>query len=132
VKAVLPDPVSLAPTYKGNTFIGDLVKGERDGVATEVLIYNISDHEEAFAETDSQAISYTADVPAVAAAMLVARGEWECHRMANVEELPPVPFIALLGRMGLPTRIRDANGDRAFEDIELAEIDQREARFGGA
>src|SRR5690606_16870487 len=48
VKAVLPDPVSLAPTYKGNTFIGDLVKGERDGVATEVLIYNISDHEEAF------------------------------------------------------------------------------------
>lgn len=132
VKAVLPDPVSLAPTYKGNTFIGDLVKGERDGVATEVLIYNISDHEAAFAETDSQAISYTAGVPAVAAAMLVARGEWECHRMANVEELPPVPFIALLGRLGLPTRIRDANGDRAFEDIELAEIDQREARFGGA
>ena len=132
VKAVLPDPVSLAPDYQGKTFIGDLIKGVREGVETEVLIYNISDHEEAFAETDSQAISYTAGVPAVAAAMLIARGEWECHRMANIEELPPVPFIDLLDRLGLPTRIRDASGDFAFSDIELDEIAPREARAGGA
>ena len=32
VKAVLPDPASLAPDYEGKTCIGDLVKGTRDGV----------------------------------------------------------------------------------------------------
>ena len=35
--------------------------------------------------------------------------------MANVEELPPQPFLGLLNEMGLPTRIRDANGDRALD-----------------
>ncbi|WP_169195142.1 saccharopine dehydrogenase family protein [Devosia sp. MC1541] len=119
VKAVLPDPMSLAPGYTGKTFIGDLIKGTRNGEATELLVYNISDHEEAFAETNSQAISYTAGVPAVAAAMLIATGEWDCHRMANVEELPAVPFIDLLGRLGLPTRIRDAKGDREFNPAEF-------------
>jgi hypothetical protein len=33
--------------------------------------------------------------------------------MANVEELPPKPFINLLNRIGLPTRIQDEDGDRA-------------------
>ncbi len=126
VKAVLPDPVSLAPDYIGETFIGDLIKGIRDGRAEELLVYNISDHQEAFVETNSQAISYTAGVPAVAAAMLIARGEWDCHRMANVEELPPVPFIDLLGRLGLPTRVRDHRGDRAFTAAEFRQARQPE------
>lgn len=121
VKAVLPDPMSLAPDYAGKTFIGDLIKGERNGVETELLVYNISDHEDAFAETNSQAISYTAGVPAIAAAMLIARGDWDCHRMANIEELPPVPFLDLLGKIGLPTRIRDEKGDRAFDAAEFGE-----------
>src|SRR5690606_13689010 len=70
VKAVLPDASSLAPGYTGKTCIGDLVKGRKDGKEREVFIYNISDHEQAFAEVGSQAISYTAGVPAAAAAML--------------------------------------------------------------
>ena len=130
VKAVLPDPMSLAPDYAGKTFIGDLVKGVRDGVETELLIYNISDHEEAFAETNSQAISYTAGVPAIAAAMLIAKGDWDCHHMANIEELPPVPFIDLLGRIGLPTRVRDAKGDRDFHASEFREQRRTLARAG--
>ncbi|WP_338720011.1 saccharopine dehydrogenase family protein [Devosia sp. XK-2] len=124
VKAVLPDPMSLAPDYSGKTFIGDLIKGERNGVETELLVYNISDHEEAFAETNSQAISYTAGVPAIAAAMLIAKGDWDCHRMANIEELPPVPFLDLLGKIGLPTRVRDERGDRAFDAAEFGETRQ--------
>lgn len=132
VKAVLPDPMSLAPDYSGKTFIGDLVKGVRDGVETELLVYNISDHEDAFAETNSQAISYTAGVPAIAAAMLIAKGDWDCHHMANVEELPPVPFIELLGRIGLPTRVRDARGDREFDPAEFREDRRQSAQVRGA
>ncbi len=112
VKAVLPDPASLAPTYAGKTCIGDLVKGVKDGVEREVFIYNICDHAENYAEVGSQAISYTAGVPPVAAAILIATGEWDAKRMVNVEELPPQPFLSLLDTMGLPSRIRDADGDR--------------------
>lgn len=114
VKAVLPDPGSLAPDYTGKTCIGDLVKGTKDGKEREVFIYNVADHKEAFEEVGSQGISYTAGVPAVAAAMLIATGEWDVKKMANVEELPPQPFLGLLNKIGLPTRIRDENGDRAL------------------
>lgn len=114
VKAVLPDPASLAPDYTGKTCIGDLVKGKKNGKPQEVLIYNICDHKENYNEVGSQAISYTAGVPVVAAAMLIANGSWDVGHMANVEELDPKPFIDLMNRMGLVTRIRDAHGDRVL------------------
>ncbi len=115
VKAVLPDPSSLAPNYTGKTCIGDKVKGKINGVDSEVFIYNVSDHKDAYNEVGSQGISYTAGVPPVAAAILVATGEWDAGKMVNVEELDAKPFINLLNDIGLPTRIKDANGDRALE-----------------
>ena len=115
VKAVLPDPASLAPSYKGKTCIGDWVKGQRNGVDQEVFIYNVSDHEEAYAEVGSQAISYTAGVPPVAAALLIAKGVWDTQTMVNVEELDPAPFLRQMDQMGLLTRIRDDQGDRAWD-----------------
>ncbi|HET7411091.1 MAG TPA: saccharopine dehydrogenase family protein [Pararhizobium sp.] len=126
VKAVLPDPSSLAPDYTGKTCIGDVVKGVKDGRPREVFVYNVADHAEAYREVGSQAISYTAGVPPVAAAMLIAEGTWDVARMANVEELPPRPFLEHAGRMGLPTRIRDENGDRAlFPRADDAEAETR-------
>ncbi|MBC2774357.1 saccharopine dehydrogenase family protein [Rhizobium sp. AQ_MP] len=115
VKACLPDPASLAPNYEGKTCIGDYVKGFKDGKEKTVFLYNVADHKEAYNEVGSQGISYTAGVPPVAAAMLVATGEWDVKKMANVEELPPKPFIKLLNKIGLPTRIQDEDGDRAVE-----------------
>ncbi|WP_127145750.1 saccharopine dehydrogenase family protein [Pelagibacterium montanilacus] len=131
VKAVLPDPSSLAPEYKGKTCIGDLVKGKKDGEDREVFIYNVADHEEAYAEVGSQGISYTAGVPPVAAAMLIARGVWDVHRMVNVEELPPQPFLGLLNEMGLPTCIRDEKGIErplSFEGWHTAQTGEKRAR----
>jgi saccharopine dehydrogenase-like NADP-dependent oxidoreductase len=115
VKACLPDPASLAPEYTGKTCIGDFVKGQKDGKDREVFIYNVADHKDAYNEVGSQGISYTAGVPPVAAAMLIASGEWDVKRMANVEELDPKPFLNILNNIGLPTRIKDENGDRALD-----------------
>ena len=112
VKAVLPDPASLAPDYEGKTCIGDVVRGTKDGQPAEVFIYNVADHKQAYTEVGSQGISYTAGVPPVAAALLIADGTWDVGRMVNVEELDPRPFLNLLDGMGLPTCIRDAQGDR--------------------
>lgn len=114
VKAVLPDPASLAPDYVGKTCIGDVIRGTRDGKPAEVFIYNVADHKEAYTEVGAQGISYTAGVPPVAAALLIADGTWDVGTMANVEDLDPRPFLNLLNHMGLPSRVRDAQGDRAL------------------
>ena len=115
VKAVLPDPANLAPNYTGKTCIGDVVRGLKDGAEKEILIYNVADHKEAYEEVGAQGISYTAGVPPVAAAILIADGTWDVGTMVNVEELDPRPFINLLNTMGLPSRIKDETGDRALE-----------------
>ena len=114
VKAVLPDPSSLAPDYTGKTCIGDLVKGTKDGAEVEVFVYNVADHKDAYNEVGSQGISYTAGVPPVAMAILIADGTYDTGRMVNVEELDPKPLFTLLDQIGLPTRIKDAKGDREW------------------
>ncbi|WP_395144128.1 saccharopine dehydrogenase NADP-binding domain-containing protein [Moraxella atlantae] len=114
VKAVLPDPSELAKDYTGKTCIGDKIRGTRAGQDAEVFIYNVVDHQDAYREVGSQGISYTAGVPPVAAAILVAQGTWDSRTMVNVEELDPKPFINLLNNMGLVTRIQDSDGDRVL------------------
>jgi saccharopine dehydrogenase-like NADP-dependent oxidoreductase len=114
VKAVLPDPSSLAPNYTGKTCIGDLVKGKKDGRDVEVFVYNVADHKDAYNEVGSQGISYTAGVPPVAMAMLIADGTYDLGAMMNVEELDPKPLFVLLDTIGLPTRVKDHNGDREW------------------
>ncbi len=117
VKAVLPDPASLAPDYVGKTCIGVRVQGTRNGTPVEMFPYNIADHKDAYTEVGAQGISYTAGVPPVAAALLIADGTWDVKRMVNVEDLDPKPLLRLLDGMGLPTRIRDAAGDRAWDAV---------------
>ncbi|KZY04241.1 saccharopine dehydrogenase, partial [Sulfitobacter sp. HI0027] len=116
VKAVLPDPSSLAPNYTGKTCIGDLVKGVKDGEEVEVFVYNVADHKDAYNEVGSQGISYTAGVPPVAFAMLIADGTYDGGTMVNVEELDPKPLFGLLDDIGLPTRVKDDKGDRAWHE----------------
>lgn len=125
VKALLPDPQSLAPGYTGKTCIGNVVKGTKDGKPREMFIYQVSDHEAAFAEVESQGISYTAGVPAVAAALLVADGTWDTGTMVNVEELDPEPFIDLLDRIGLPTDYWELEpGSAASFNGEVASLEE--------
>ena len=129
VKDVLPDPQSLAPTYTGKTCIGDVVKGTKDGQPRELFIYQVSDHAEAYAEVESQGISYTAGVPPIAAALLVADGRWDAGTMVNVEELDPEPFIEILDRIGLPTEYLEIEpGSAASFQGDLGRIDDEIAK----
>lgn len=111
LKACLPDPRSLAPGYSGLTCIGNLIQGVGDAGEENIFIYNITDHRACYEEVEAHAIGYTAGVPAVAAAILVARGPWDCKRMKNIEELDPDPFIELLDEMGLKTEIIRHKGE---------------------
>ena len=114
VKACLPNPKSLAPDYVGKTCIGCLIKGKKDNKNKELFIYNICDHKDCYNEVEAQAISYTAGVPAVTAAILVANGTWDVKTMVNVEELDPDPFIDLLGKNGLSTAVLENTPAKKF------------------
>lgn len=108
LKAVLPDPASLAPGYTGKVCIGCLVKGRSEGAPREVFIYSTCDHAECYADIGAQAISYTTAVPLVSAALLIARGDWNVGGLVNVEELDPDPFLALMPRIGIEWSVREA------------------------
>ncbi|MBU2250994.1 MAG: saccharopine dehydrogenase, partial [Candidatus Omnitrophica bacterium] len=110
-------PLSLAPKYSGKTCIGNLIHGEKDGKDKDIFIYNICNHAACYKELESQAICYTAGVPPVAVAMLIAQGTWDVKTMANVEELDPDPFIKLLDTLGLETKISEVPA--TFESVHL-------------
>ncbi|TVR93757.1 MAG: saccharopine dehydrogenase family protein [Spirochaetaceae bacterium] len=102
LKALLPDPASLGPLTKGRTCIGCVVNGSKDGKPKRYYVYNICDHEEAYREVKSQAISYTTGVPAMIGAKMMLEGKWRGEGVFNMEQFDPDPFMQALNQHGLP------------------------------
>jgi len=111
LKALLPDPASLATNYKGKTVIGCVFRGIKDGQPISKYIYNVCDHAKAYQEVQSQAISYTTGVPAMAGAMMVLKGLWSGKGVFNIEQLDPDPFLETIAQNGLPWQVVDFEGD---------------------
>lgn len=107
LKALLPDPASLAPNYKGKTVIGCVFDGIKGGKRKKTFIYNVCDHAECYREVSSQAVSYTAGVPPVIGAMMIINGIWKGKGVFNVEQLDPEPFMEMLNKHGLPWQQTD-------------------------
>ncbi|ADU66256.1 saccharopine dehydrogenase family protein [Desulfurispirillum indicum] len=107
LKAVLPDPGDLGPLTKGKTNIGCNIEGIKDGKVKRVRIYNVCDHQDAYREVGSQAISYTTGVPAVIGAMLMVQKIWHRAGVFNMEEFDAKPFMELLNQQGLPWHIKE-------------------------
>ncbi len=102
LKELLPDPATLGPRTVGKTNIGCIFQGIKDGKPRSYYVYNVCDHQECYREVGSQAISYTAGVPAMIGAMMVLTGKWKKPGVFNVEEFDPDPFMDALNRNGLP------------------------------
>jgi saccharopine dehydrogenase (NAD+, L-lysine forming) len=109
LKAVLPDPGSLAENYTGKTSIGCVIEGVKDGKKIRKFIYNVCDHAETYKEVGSQAISYTTGVPAMIGAKLMLTNEWKQSGVYNMEEFNPDPFMDDLNKYGLPWEVADWN-----------------------
>ncbi|WP_226016838.1 saccharopine dehydrogenase family protein [Novosphingobium sp. FKTRR1] len=114
LKAVLPEPASLGATTKGKTNIGDIATGQKDGVDKTFYIYNICDHEDAFAETGNQAVSYTTGVPAMIGAALLVQGVWSGAGVFNIEQFDPDPYMDMLNQHGLPWQVKELEGPLEF------------------
>jgi saccharopine dehydrogenase (NAD+, L-lysine-forming) len=102
LKAVLPDPGSLGALTKGKTCIGDVISGVKDGKVKHYFIWNECDHEECYAETGAQGVSYTTGVPAMIGAKQILEGTWKKPGVWNMEQHDPDPFMRDLNLYGLP------------------------------
>ncbi|MDI9469803.1 MAG: saccharopine dehydrogenase family protein [Bacillota bacterium] len=102
LRAVLPDPASLGPRTKGKTNIGCIFQGKKNNKKKTYYLYNVCDHQEAYREVGSQAVSYTTGVPAMIGAKLLVTGVWKMPGVRNIEEFDPDPFMAELMTQGLP------------------------------
>ena len=107
LKALLPEPASLAEHYTGKTSIGAIISGVAGGAPKKVIIYNVCDHQQTYREVGAQAVSYTTGVPAVTGAAMVLTGEWKGEGVFNVEQLPPEPFLEEVARQGLPWHVQE-------------------------
>ncbi len=118
--SLLPDPSTLGPRTRGKTCIGCIVRGKKDGRERVMYLYNICDHEAAYAEVKSQAISYTTGVPAVIGAKMILEGRWRRPGVWNVEQYDPDPFMEDMNRYGLPWTVVEL--DPAFHlDVRKGE-----------
>ena len=107
LRALLPDPASLAANYTGKTSIGCLCEGVKNGQRKRYFIYNICDHAETYKEVRAQAVSYTTGVPAVTGAAMMVTGAWKGAGVFNIEQLDPDPFLADVARRGLPWHVEE-------------------------
>ncbi|MCX7846499.1 MAG: saccharopine dehydrogenase family protein [bacterium] len=102
LKALLPDPASLAKNYTGKTCIGCIIRGVKNGKPRHYFVYNICDHAACYREVNAQAISYTTGVPAMIGAKLILEGTWRSSGVFNTEQFDPDPFMRDLNLYGLP------------------------------
>ncbi len=107
LRALLPDPASLAQNYTGKTSIGVLAEGIKNGKPRRVFVYNICDHAETYKEVRAQAVSYTTGVPAVTGAVMMATGKWKGAGVFNMEQLDPDPFLEDVAKRGLPWHVEE-------------------------
>ena len=104
---LLPDPASLGKRTVGQTNIGCIIEGIKDGIRRKYYIYQISDHQESYKETGAQAVSYTTGVPAMIGTKLVYNGTWDKIGTRNIEEFDSTPFLDEMMTQGLPWKIKE-------------------------
>jgi saccharopine dehydrogenase (NAD+, L-lysine-forming) len=114
LKAIMPEPSSLAENYTGKTSIGCILQGVKNGKPVQKIIYNVCDHAETNREIGAQAVSYTTGVPAMVGAKMMMKGIWNGTGVFNVEQLPPKPFMEEVAKQGLPWHVEDLSADKAL------------------
>ena len=104
---LLPDPASLGERTVGQTNIGCVIEGIKDGKRKKFYIYQICDHQECYKETGAQAVSYTTGVPAMIGTKLIYNGTWDLKGAVNIEEFASKPFMDEMMTQGLPWKIKE-------------------------
>jgi saccharopine dehydrogenase-like NADP-dependent oxidoreductase len=96
VAAALPDPLTLGDKMTGKTCAGTHVTGIKDGHATEVYLYHVTDNEWSMREYGTQAVTWQTAMNPVTALELLASGAWSGIGVLGPEAFDARPYVDLL------------------------------------
>jgi saccharopine dehydrogenase-like NADP-dependent oxidoreductase len=119
VVSLLPQPKDLAGRMRGKTCVGVLARGHKDGKPRACYIYNVADHEAAYAELCVQATAYQTGIPPVIAARLIHERRWSGAGVRSPEEFDPDPFLERLAREGMPWHVRDDTAGSGLPKVRI-------------
>jgi saccharopine dehydrogenase (NAD+, L-lysine-forming) len=112
IAKVLPTPESFASEYRGTVCVGALLTGRKNGKPARVFMHTLCKHEDTYLDLETHVTAFTTAIPAMAAAMLIATGEWDAGTMVHPEELSPDLFLDKIRDLGLDwhlTHLPDTN-----------------------
>ena len=96
-----------------------MIRGVKDGKERQIYIYNVCDHEECYAQTEAQGVSYTTGVPAMIGAKMIAQNKWSGKGVFNMEEFDAKPFMDELNKQGLPWKIIEMKPGESYKVGEI-------------
>ena len=107
VAACLPDPAYLGDKMKGKTCAGTWVKGQKDGRARQVYLYQLADNEECMQRWGCQAVVAQTAFSAVIGWDLIEHGQWKGVGVLGPESFPPDPFMEKMAEYEFPYGIKE-------------------------
>jgi saccharopine dehydrogenase-like NADP-dependent oxidoreductase len=112
VAAALPDPAHLGDRMHGKTCAGTWVRGEKDGKAREVYLYQVADNQECMRRYGVQAVVWQTAVNPVIAMELLHDGTWKGAGVMGPEAFDPDPFVAKMQEFDFPMGTREMTPSR--------------------
>jgi saccharopine dehydrogenase-like NADP-dependent oxidoreductase len=91
----------------GKTCAGTWVRGEKDGRAREVYLYQVADNQECMRRYGVQAVVWQTAVNPVIAMELLHDGTWKGAGVLGPEAFDPDPFVAKMPAFDFPMGIRE-------------------------
>ena len=107
----LPKSVDLIGKMHGAVCVGTLAEGTIGGKRTRRFMYQITSHDDAFAQHGVQGTGWQTGVPAACAGILLAKGLAPTNGVFAPEQIDPAPFLDLMTKHGTPWHVVDLPAD---------------------
>ena len=108
----LPKSVDLIGKMHGEVCVGTLAEGTIGGKRTRRFMYQITSHDDAFAQHGVQGTGWQTGVPAACAGILLAKGLAPTNGVFAPEQIDPAPFLDLMTKHGTPWDVVDLPADQ--------------------
>ena len=103
----LPKSVDLIGKMHGDVCVGTLAEGTIGGKRTRRFMYQVTSHDQAYAQMGVQGTGLQTGVPAACGAIMIARDQVPGKGVFAPEQIDPEPFLKLMTEHGAPWGVVD-------------------------
>jgi saccharopine dehydrogenase (NAD+, L-lysine forming) len=103
----LPKSIDLVGKMHGSVCVGTLAEGTIGGKRTRRFMYQMTSHDQAYADLGVQGTGLQTGVPAACGALMIANGRVPGAGVFAPEQIDPAPFLELMPKHGAPWAVVD-------------------------